>query len=1234
MPQQHQRRWGASKSAASGYHQLGNNNNNGQHKSTPGMTKTGKDNYYGPQSTERDRESGPRNPGHASAIASSQPHQGNTPLQLLTGKRSGGGEASSSILGTQGSSLQNSGNRERARFEMTKTIPTEPMEDMLRRLQSKDLRELTRTDFTTKDSNTGRSILLTLLVNTIIKMRPELGEAQRARIAAHAAVHHPMYLHEALLDGDAALELTKSFLATRPVKWDTNDLCPMDTPYLIVDTELRECLGQLEMTPSTEMRRIITPFLQCFYPHDWELLEQAIRAASDIQLQEYISIPGAMHSYFVGERLRCTFDPPQWLSLSAFQEKQSVKPPPSTHHETSDDDDDDSVDSTQVLHPLREMRIDQAQFDSLPPEVQKKQILAVFPTRMASVLPAEVFGYMIVMLSEMSPTSIHGAMDPLTFHRLTKHASKTATKAAKLTPAPQLYYYRFRVQHLGKGYRSWANDSTGAILRSWIQAWIPMFAASRYTLTLTKSPSDRNMQAIDLSTVADTPTAQVLESYVYDVVRTRQGHIYQFDFWILTECSDVNNNGAQTFTRSHTTSAEYQEAMRRAAIWSMKMERLPKGYIPCIFLGNSLLKDEERLIKEEILIRTGFGPKNEDKFEVEWITLSTKSEHVQTMAHCILTKPEDHQLVSTLCKLLDPIQDVEFPVTAEYQPMILPQRRGPEADQELSQAIARHQEYTRALTQVSIKSLPRTSMCNYIPLDPGMEVLSPLHHPTVAYLVMNGTIVKEDGTTLASPVTRVNMDSKRTRLFMHAPRSSAGQLVLFARGVYRLLSKWYEEDISQATLDVRDADKLASSQGQNVDQAQQRITHSRVSASDDIAQSSAAFDASIASSHPIHPSPQQMVAVPQDQWNQAVQLLRTSAEKMDKLLSYMEQLPTVISHKDALDEAVSVITQSMTLNSDLVNNRADLTIMDTRRTLAERVSEVNDQVSRMGSSMGSQHEQIVMSMTQVLQLVSEVMSKVDKADKLPQASTVLGMGVGGGEYGVDGVIGQKQGGPLPHERETQGGESETVVLAPTADITVVDTTIQDCDQTEAKNRTPNMEEDDQLSATTRLQEDATEGITSQDANDEGLGGGLTEPEEDWERKYASSSDEENEDTPPYLPLARCHACNKFDDDIVLCDHCEIPHHNDCLIKDPNGRPNRYCNDCIKMLHGEDQVPNSQPNMHHSDLELSEEDSTSSGNSGDSDFKPATKVAATPPVDDITPQNTASKYSLRERKKTK
>ena len=401
------------------------------------------------------------------------------------------------------------------RLEMQKVTPTESMERLLRQIREKDITKLTLEDFTTADTNDGKSILITLLVNFVSTMRPELGEAQRARIVAHAAVHHMEYLHEALQDGDVALELTKSFLATRPVKLGLQDLCPMDTPYLIIDTELRESLGQLTVTPSSELRRLISPFLQCFYPADWEMLEQTVQTVLEGQLQDFISTPGAMHTYFVDSNQNCNFDPPKWISFASLDDTQGTKPPPISPQGVRDDDSDDerSVDSADLLHPLREMRIDQTEFSQLEPETQKKQILAVFPTQMAAVLPADVFGYMIVMLSEMSATSIFGAMDPLTFHRLVRHARRTATKAADLTPAPQIYYYRFRVQHLGRGYNSWANLSASVILRAWIDAWIPLFSASRYTFALIKRPSDRHLEAINLSTSTDTPTTSVLDAY-------------------------------------------------------------------------------------------------------------------------------------------------------------------------------------------------------------------------------------------------------------------------------------------------------------------------------------------------------------------------------------------------------------------------------------------------------------------------------------------------------------------------------------------------------------------------------------------------------------------------------------------------------------------------------------------------------------------------------------------------
>ena len=231
-------------------------------------------------------------------------------------------------------------------------------------------------------------------------------------------------------------------------------------------------------------------------------------------------------------------------------------------------------------------------------------------------------------------------------------------------------------------------------------------------------------------------------------------------------------------------------------------------------------------------------------------------------------------------------------------------------------------------------------MCHYMPLNPGMELLSPDHHATIAYLLLHGTIVNADETKIPSPVARVNMDSKRTRIYLHAPRAQAGDLVVFARAVYRLLTRWYDTDISHAMLDIRDAERIA---------LQERTTesHPRQPRIASTGPSTSGTNLPSLSSAQTTPSlvadtnQQQMISVPLDQWNQAINLMQTSAAKIDAMLSAMMQMPTVISHRDALDEAVSVITQSMTLNSDLVNNRADSTVMETRQTLADRIQEVN-----------------------------------------------------------------------------------------------------------------------------------------------------------------------------------------------------------------------------------------------------------------------------------------------------
>lgn len=165
----------------------------------------------------------------------------------------------------------------------------------------------------------------------------------------------------------------------------------------------------------------------------------------------------------------------------------------------------------------------------------------------------------------------------------------------------------------------------------------------------------------------------------------------------------------------------------------------------------------------------------------------------------------------------------------------------------------------------------------------------------------------------------------------------------------------------------------------------------------------------------------------------------------------------------------------------------------------------------------------------------------------------------------------------------------------------------------------------------------TEAIMTTTGNTNGGIGGSENDEEDWERKYDSDNNSEEDKSHTsllYVPLTRCHACNKLDANIEQCDHCELPHHFDCLMKEPNDGTNRYCNSCINTLYGENQQTLSQPGGINSDLELSEPES-SSGDSEVSEFIPNSEPVAKPPAGSTsTMQDTAPKYQLRTRTKPK
>ena len=277
----------------------GSNNSYGY---SPGRTQ-----YYGPSTTTGQSGRGggqgrtaagtppypQRSPINAQHTAPRTPQDQGPVLIRLSKSRDAGGTDST----TRGE--RNINQQEHLpHMEMAQVDATDNMNTLLRTLTRKGVLNLDLTDFDTPNSSDGKSALLTMVVTSIISLRPGMAESQLARIAAHAAVHSMRHLFSYLMEGERALDFVQSALISRPISLQQPlRLCPMDTPMLLENHGIREQLGQLRDLTPQELRSIISPFLQCFYPAHWQDLDQYIGQVRDEELINFISIPGALHTH-------------------------------------------------------------------------------------------------------------------------------------------------------------------------------------------------------------------------------------------------------------------------------------------------------------------------------------------------------------------------------------------------------------------------------------------------------------------------------------------------------------------------------------------------------------------------------------------------------------------------------------------------------------------------------------------------------------------------------------------------------------------------------------------------------------------------------------------------------------------------------------------------------------------------------------------------------------------------
>ncbi len=312
------------------------------------------------------------------------------------------------------------------------------------------------------------------------------------------------------------------------------------------------------VTPS-ELRRMFTPFLKCFYPGNWDILEQAVRLIEDSQLPHMIAIPGALHDYFIRNQLVCPFSPPRWVSLSHLCLEEEYDDWEDGYKAEGDNENEDEA-TADCICPITEMGFTLDTFSQLTLEQQKRTALAKLPSSLAQLLPPSSLRWIMKELWDMATPSILGALEPSTFRRLLDLAPKgdappTPTPGHGPTPS---FTYRFRLQNIGKGAPAWTDTSPGRLLKHWMNGWIPMFHQSDYLFTLTRQPTDTTQDPIAIHALTDIPTAEVLDHYTFDT-QIKKGKLIQFDFWFTSDCADINNNGAQSFLRNSELQSNYSK---------------------------------------------------------------------------------------------------------------------------------------------------------------------------------------------------------------------------------------------------------------------------------------------------------------------------------------------------------------------------------------------------------------------------------------------------------------------------------------------------------------------------------------------------------------------------------------------------------------------------------------------------------------------------------------------------
>ena len=429
-------------------------------------------------------------------------------------------------------------------------------------------------------------------------------------------------------------------------------------------------------------------------------------------------------------------------------------------------------------------------FTLLPFDNMKQIAMAKLPTALTPITDNQTILKILNALRETSRSDLAHFLTTESFQQyLNAHPTVETTRQAHVTQ----YTYRLRLNpQRGKQRNDLWTSPPGAILSHWLQAAVTLFPT--HSLSVALSPHHPDKQQLPIIAQHSIPSIQTLELYCSEVTRDKSNYVVQLDFWILTPCPDLEVILPRKFDDSlGTEQKKYIRDLSRSHMRFSTQEQIPIDMEKCAVCVGSISHDANNRILMELKERIPKLDPWSGHIHISWMKLRTNWDRASALGKVIFAPSREAPTIRDILSQHHPSSESHL-VTRTYDLIMLPDQTHPTYAATIAHAITKQTTFLETTTSVSFGNLARINPFTTVPPLTLMahSDTTQANSESVASLILNGQIQRND-TTLSSPVTKVAMDITSTRLFLYAPKSSAVALINFAEHLFDLLPTWTQQ---------------------------------------------------------------------------------------------------------------------------------------------------------------------------------------------------------------------------------------------------------------------------------------------------------------------------------------------------------------------------------------------------------------------------------------------------------